>query len=281
MREIPKPYERYRHFKGKDYQIIATAKSADDLRDLVVYQGLYEPYEIYVRDLQEFLSPVDRAKYPEAEQEERFRKLTGTGAAEAADIRSNAGSETLGIRSNAGPETAGIRSNAGPEAADIRSNAGAEAVMMSSGSRSEDTGKTAAADHAADSCVDTKDTGSRPLPPTGQMTGAGKSKTAEETAVQAYHEPAAQAHRETAGERARKQKPGIDPVLLRFLDAETDEEKLAVLSEVRELLTPALLTPMELSLGMEPQEGVDQDIRFKQIRNTLQYKQKYERSRRG
>lgn len=78
-----------------------------------------------------------------------------------------------------------------------------------------------------------------------------------------------------------RQKPGIDPVLLRFLDAETDDEKLDVLTQVRQQLTPALFTPMELSLGMEPQEGVDPDIRYKQIKNTLQYKQKYEKSRRG
>ena len=82
MREIPKPYERYHHFKGNDYQILAVAKSADDLRDMVVYQGLYEPYQIYVRDLEEFLSPVDKTKYPGASQEERFRRIT-EGTAEA------------------------------------------------------------------------------------------------------------------------------------------------------------------------------------------------------
>ncbi len=210
MREIPKPFERYRHFKGKEYQILALAKSADDLSDVVVYQGLYEPYRIYVRSLQEFLSPVDGDKYPGLQQEERFARITeessGTGSAFG-----SAGRNVQQIQ--AAPSKAGPSDNKLPS-------------------------------------------------------GAAKQ------------EVQAQKH-ETPGERALKQKPGIDPVLLRFLDAETDDEKLTVLSEVRDLLTPALLTPMELSLGMEPQETVDPDIRFKQIRNTLQYKQKYEKSRRG
>ena len=75
MREIPKPYERYRHFKGKDYQIIATAKSADDLRDLVVYQGLYGNFEMYIRPYDMFMSKVDREKYPNIKQEYRFEKV--------------------------------------------------------------------------------------------------------------------------------------------------------------------------------------------------------------
>ena len=30
MREIPKPYQRYRHFKGNEYQVIAVAKDASE-----------------------------------------------------------------------------------------------------------------------------------------------------------------------------------------------------------------------------------------------------------
>ncbi len=74
VREIPKKDEVYEHFKGKRYQIIGIAKDADSLKEMVVYQGTYEPFPMYVRDLEEFMSPVDREKYPSVAQENRFEK---------------------------------------------------------------------------------------------------------------------------------------------------------------------------------------------------------------
>ena len=60
MREQPKPYEIYRHFKGNLYQILAIAKDSEDGSLKVVYQALYGTFEVYVRDLSMFLSPVDK-----------------------------------------------------------------------------------------------------------------------------------------------------------------------------------------------------------------------------
>lgn len=74
MRENPKPFEIYRHFKGNQYQIITLAKDSEDGRDLVVYQAMYGDYQVYVRDLAQFMSTVDRAKYPDSSQEYRFEK---------------------------------------------------------------------------------------------------------------------------------------------------------------------------------------------------------------
>lgn len=75
MRDNPKPYEIYRHFKGNAYQILAIAKDSEDGHLIVVYQALYGSYEIYARDLVQFMSPVDRIKYPEAEAQYRFTKV--------------------------------------------------------------------------------------------------------------------------------------------------------------------------------------------------------------
>ena len=44
MREMPKPYERYKHFKGREYQVLLIAKNEKTMEDMVVYQALYEPY---------------------------------------------------------------------------------------------------------------------------------------------------------------------------------------------------------------------------------------------
>jgi hypothetical protein len=75
MRENPKPQEIYRHFKGNIYQIVTLAHDSETLADLVVYQQLYSPYEVYVRPLDMFMSHVDVEKYPEVKQRYRFEKI--------------------------------------------------------------------------------------------------------------------------------------------------------------------------------------------------------------
>ncbi len=75
MRHTPKAYERYRHFKGNCYQVLAIAKSSEDESEQVVYQALYPPFTIYVRPLSGFMSEVDSVKYPSAGQRYRFELI--------------------------------------------------------------------------------------------------------------------------------------------------------------------------------------------------------------
>ena len=80
MREV-KAGEYYRHFKGGLYQVTGIAKDAGTERPVVVYQALYGEEELWVRDYEEFVSEVDRAKYPDAEQQYRFEKIEEPGQA--------------------------------------------------------------------------------------------------------------------------------------------------------------------------------------------------------
>lgn len=75
-RERPVVGEFYRHFKGKLYQIKMLARDCDTTREVVVYQGMYPPFQCWTRDLQEFLSEVDKQKYPDIEQKYRFEKIS-------------------------------------------------------------------------------------------------------------------------------------------------------------------------------------------------------------
>lgn len=61
----------YKHFKGTYHKVICIAKDSEDLTEKVVYNHI-NTGEIWVRDKQEFLSKVDKTKYPNIEQEYRF-----------------------------------------------------------------------------------------------------------------------------------------------------------------------------------------------------------------
>lgn len=78
-RNRPKPFQRYRHFKGKDYQVLCIASDAQTGEDVVVYQALYGDYTIYTRPMSQFLSETDHEKYPDAAQKYRFQELSMTG----------------------------------------------------------------------------------------------------------------------------------------------------------------------------------------------------------
>ena len=57
---------RYRHYKGKDYQLIDVATHSETLEKLVVYRPLYGDQALWVRPVTMFLEQVliDGQKLP-------------------------------------------------------------------------------------------------------------------------------------------------------------------------------------------------------------------------
>lgn len=70
-----KPGDTVRHFKGKQYEILCFAKDSETQAEMVVYRALYGEHGVWVRPMEMFFSPVDREKYPDAEQTYRFERI--------------------------------------------------------------------------------------------------------------------------------------------------------------------------------------------------------------
>lgn len=53
---------KYRHYKGKDYKVIAIAKNSETLEDMVVYEALYDNHQIWARPLNIFFDQIEPNK---------------------------------------------------------------------------------------------------------------------------------------------------------------------------------------------------------------------------
>lgn len=54
---------RYRHFKGKEYEVVGVAKHSETLEPMVVYRALYGEGGLWVRPLSMWNEHVERENY--------------------------------------------------------------------------------------------------------------------------------------------------------------------------------------------------------------------------
>jgi len=59
----PRP-GRYRHYKGKEYQVLGLARHSETLEPLVVYQALYDEGGVWVRPAAMFVEMLEVAGNP-------------------------------------------------------------------------------------------------------------------------------------------------------------------------------------------------------------------------
>ena len=54
---------RYRHFKGKEYELIGVAKHSETMEEMVVYRALYGEGGLWVRPAAMWTEPVNKDGY--------------------------------------------------------------------------------------------------------------------------------------------------------------------------------------------------------------------------
>ena len=70
----------YRHFKGNDYELFDIATHANTGEKLAIYctinrEKVEDNGIVYARPIEEFLGDVDKEKYPDVKQKERFKYI--------------------------------------------------------------------------------------------------------------------------------------------------------------------------------------------------------------
>ncbi len=202
---IPKPMERYQHFRGGRYQVLVLAEQEDTGEQLVIYQALYGDNKVYARSLSSFLEELDPARYPDAVQRFRFRKM---------------------------------------EEEMIPSEHSQEKERQQETSPEEDE---------------------------------APKQNVQET-VHADENEDEEAGVEVKSETAAETEPALDPMLERFLDARTTQERLTVLDEMRGHVTDAMIDTMAMASDVEVKPGPLQ-LRYEDLHDCLLTIQRYELER--
>ena len=86
-RNIPRPGDVYKHFKGDKMFIVSIGLNSDDLSAVVIYRHVDDDTVLWTRPLKEFLSLVDKKKYPDVKQKYRFEREIPIGVRETKDYQ--------------------------------------------------------------------------------------------------------------------------------------------------------------------------------------------------
>lgn len=241
MREIPKAFEKYRHFKGNIYQILNLAKDSETMEDVVVYQALYGDYQVYVRPLAMFMSEVDRDKYPDIQATYRFEKV---------ECSSNSG-QSIETQTQTQKQTESkVNTDSNQNISDVtnrNNNVGLNSVESNK--------------------VETSGNGTL-----DKMMQEDQNSSAESEEENVPDKRADMTSSETSESEAEF---AIDPAVMEFLDVNTYGQKLNVLASLRHRITDDMITTMAVASDLEVEDG-PVEVRYEQLKNCLLTKEKYE-----
>lgn len=252
MREKPKAFQIYKHFKGNYYQVLHIAIHSETKEELVIYRPLFDMTGVYARPLEMFLSEVDHDKYPDVDQKYRFALVTGKIKSRDSDsVNSISAKECLSDE---------FASENPVPAADVMNELESDGYAIR-----EPKLPVIPQNDSVD--VQDKDIG----------TGLSESKsdTERENDDPVETEPES---RGTDSANDETDNLGLDDGLMAFLEASTYAEKIEKLELMRGKITDSTLNTISAALDFESYKD-DLDGKYQEILEWLKTKEKYECSR--
>lgn len=240
-RFMPRAQEIYRHFKGKLYQVLAIAEHTETGEQLVIYQAMYGEFKVYARPLEMFIGPVDRIKYPDADQEFRFQLQGPDAQRQCMAYRSVSGTTCYAESSQSDSKNAGS-----PESAPILR----EATELAQSVQQDNT-----------ATMESEASETSEVTEASEVTEVSKASEASKVTE--------------VSETSDQEQLALDPLVLEFLDANTYEERLNLLAALHHRITNEMITTMALCCDLEV-EGDDVEQRYEELKQCLLMKDRFE-----
>ncbi len=264
-RQIPQNGEIFKHFKNKLYQVVGVAIHSETREKLVVYQALYGGFKMYARPISMFLSEVDHEKYPEIKQKYRFTRVELSEDGKETyleEITENISDSVKDMNIATTPEKAkAYIETQNEEDEDEEENSaiqGREGIVVKENISSDIEIRKTLQNASADKVKETPNVlgGEKTMPNTADLEQKKEPSSKDEPDMQDIPE-------------------GVNPKLIRFLDADSYEERYNILVSLRDEITDKLVDDIAVSMDVVVDEGPLWQ-RYDELKNALKIRQKYE-----
>lgn len=256
------PGDFYRHFKNKIYQIKGIAYHSETKEKLVVYQAMYGDFQWYVRPFDMFISEVDHWKYPDVTQKYRFERI------DRAEL-TQTGSE----QPEMDPAKTIVQNR--PEQAE-----NVERTQYSADEAQHSADRT---HHSAANTVHSVVKPQQDAFVSSQSDRTDRQRMEEDRIEAESVQQMSMGNQQDLTQAKTTVEPDdeegeADPRLLMFLDAENFQEKLNVLTALRDKMDDKLIDDIATCMDLTIEEGpVDQ--RYLSLKNCIVTHAKYECNR--
>lgn len=251
MDRVPKAGELYKDAANKVYQIAAVAVHAGTGEQMAVYQAMYGEFGIYTMPLKQFFQEIDPSKYPQAAQKHLFEKIERTAPPQT---EAPAGSIQKPELQQGGTFVQALKAHT------AGSQPGAATAQARPRTQSPAESRRVMRRHEADPSRD------------GDFDYEKRRRQLEE------REQRREMFRRTQNHESASEELRANPCLLKFLEAETYEEKFQVLHEIQDDITDRLIDDIAVVLDVVIPEG-ELHSRFRQLQSIILTRQKYEITR--